>query len=107
MKNFSQPGNVLDLVAPGGGVVSGVGYLIGTILAFAQASVAAGDFAGVVEGVIDAPKLSTDVITQGALLNWNDSNKEFQLATSDKDGAAVAIEAAGNGVTSVKVKLLP
>ena len=107
MKNFVQPGKNLDLIAPSGGVVSGVGYLIGvSILAFAVETKAATEtFVGAVEGVIDAPKLTTDVIAAGAKLNWNDTNKEFQAATSDLDGCATAIEAAGNGVLVIKVKL--
>lgn len=108
MKNFSQPGNTLDLIAPSGGVVSGVGYLINAILAFAiESKAATKTFAGVVEGVLEAPKLTTDVVAAGIKLHWNGTNKEFQLATSDLDNAATAVEAAGNGVTSIKVKLTP
>lgn len=108
MKNFIQPGNQLDLIAPAGGVVSGVGYLIASILAFAVATKSATEtFAGVVEGVVDAPKLTTDVVAAGTKLHWNNTNKEFQLATSDLDDAATAVEAQGNGDTSIKVKLTP
>lgn len=109
MKNYLQPGHTLDLIAPSGGVVSGVGYLIGTsILAFAQSSKAETEvFAGLVEGVVLADKLTTDVMAVGAKVNWNDTNKEFQLATSDLDAAGTVVEAAGNGDTQVKVKLIP
>ncbi len=108
MKNFVQSGNNLDLIAPTGGVVSGVGYLHDSILAFAIASKAQTEiYAGVVEGVIDADKLTTDVMTEGLKVNWNDTNKEFQIATSDLDAAGTVVEAAGNGVLTVKVKLTP
>ena len=108
MKNFSQQGDNLDLIAPTGGVLSGVGYLIGSILAFAIATKDQTEtFSGGVEGVVDAPKLTTDVVAAGVKLNWNDTNKEFQLATSDLDAAGTAVEAAGNGVLTLKVKLTP
>lgn len=108
MKNFSQPGNTLDLVAPSGGVVSGNAFIIGSIFAVANATKAAGEVvAGDVEGVHELDKLVTNVVAVGAKLNFNNTNKELQLATSDLDGVATAIEAAGNGVTKVKVKLTP
>jgi predicted RecA/RadA family phage recombinase len=109
MKNYVQKGDILDLIAPSGGVVSGVGYLIGTsILAFAQASAAVGEtFAGLTEGVINADKLTTDVMAVGAKVNWDDTAKEFKNASGDLDGAATVVEAAGNGDTTVKVKLSP
>jgi predicted RecA/RadA family phage recombinase len=108
MKNFIQPGDTLDLIAPTGGVVSGEGYLIGSIFAVAFATKAATEtFAGKVEGVFEMDKLTTDVVAAGDKLNWNDTNKEWQKATSDLDNAATAVEAAGNGVTSLKVRLTP
>lgn len=109
MKNFLQPGNILDLIAPSGGVVSGVAYLLGaSILAVAQSSEAEGDtFAGLVEGVVSLPKLSTDNMVVGAKVNWNDTNGELQLATSDLDNCATVVEAAAASTTVVKVKLTP
>lgn len=109
MKNMVQPGNTLDLIAPSGGVVSGLAYIIGAaIFAVAVASKAATEtFAGVVEGVVELPKLTTDVVAQGDKLHWNDTNDELQKATSDLDDVCTAVEAAGNGVLTVKVKLTP
>lgn len=108
MKNFLSPGNTLKLIAPGGGVVSGVGYLFGSILAFAQSSEDATNlFSGLVEGVIEAPKLTANVMAVGDKVNWNDSNKEFQNAISDLDNAATVVEAADGTVSLVKVKLTP
>ena len=107
MKNFIQPGDSLDLTAPAGGVTSGQGYLIGDTLAVAVESKAAGEkFAGKVEGVFEMDKLTTDVMAEGVKVNWNNTNQEFQNATTDKDDAAVVVEAVGNGDTKVKVKLL-
>lgn len=107
MKNYLQKGDNLDLIAPAGGVVSGLGYVLGSILVFAMATKAAGEtFAGVNEGVIKAAKLTTDVMAVGAKVNYNNTTKEFQIATSDLDASAIVVEAAGNGDTEVKVKLI-
>ena len=109
MKNFLQPGNVLDLIAPTGGVVSGKPVLEGTsILAVPQATVAQTlVYAGVVEGVFTLDKLSSDNFVVGAKVNWNDSTKEFQLATSTLDNAATVVEAAAGSTTSAKLRLTP
>ena len=89
MKNFLQPGDTLDLIAPGGGVVSGAGVLIGSLFTVATATRAAGEvFAGKKKGVFTLPKLVTDVMAAGAKVNWNDTNDEWQLATTDLDDAA-------------------
>lgn len=109
MKIFIQPGNSLDLIAPAGGVVSGTPLLIGeSILAVPVASKAATEiFAGQVEGVFLLPKLTADVMAAGVKVNFNDTNNEFQNATTDLDDSATVVEAAGNGDTTVKVKLTP
>lgn len=107
-KNFIQQGDNIDVVAPAD-VLSGEGVLVGANLF----GIAVGDalsgkpLAIGVEGVYDVAKLTTDVVAAGAKLNWNDTNTELQLATSDLDGVATAIEAAGNGVLKVQVKLTP
>lgn len=108
MKNFIQPGLTLDLIAPAD-VVSGGRLLVGaSILAFAQANKVSGEtFAGLVEGVVEADKLTADAMVVGVKVNWNDATKEFQLVTSTLDSAATVVEAAGAGKTKVKVKLTP
>lgn len=108
MKNFIQPGDTLDLIAPTGGVVSGKGYIHGQIFAVAQETKAQTEkYAGLVEGVVEMDKLSTDNMTEGLKVNWNASNEEFQLATSDLDNVGTVVEAAAASTTKVKVKLTP
>jgi len=106
MKNFLHQGDTLDLIAPAGGVVSGVGYIHGTIFSVAVVSAAAGEkYAGKVTGVYEMPKLTANVMTEGQSVNWNDTNKEWQNAISDLDGAGVVVEAADGTKSVVKVKL--
>lgn len=109
MKNFIAPGNHVDFIGPSGGVLSGAGVLIGAALFGVAIAAVAENAKGsmVTEGVVVLPKLGTDVVAAGAKLNWNNSTKQLQLATSTADGVATAVEAAGNGVTSVKVRLTP
>lgn len=107
MKNFIQPGKTLDLLAPND-VLSGEAFIIGSIFAVASADALSGeDVVGEVEGVFELPNLTTNVVAVGDKLNWNNTNKELQLATSDLDGVATAIEIAGNGDVLVQVKLTP
>ena len=108
MKNFKQRGKSLDLIAGGGGVVSGQGYIHGSIFAVANETKAAGEkYAGEVEGVFEMAKVTANVMTEGLKVNWNDSNKEWQNATTDLDDAAVVVEAADGTKSLVKVKLTP
>lgn len=108
MKNFENSGNLLTLIAPGGGVISGQGYLFGSIFVVAQSTEIAGDlFSGLVEGVVEMDKLTANVMTQGLKVNWNDTNKEWQNATSDLDDAAVTVEAADGSTSKVSVRLTP
>lgn len=109
MKNFLQRGDSLDLIAPAGGVVSGDAILIGTsILAVAVASKAAAEtFAGEITGVFELPKKTADVFAAGAKASWNNTTKEFQIATTDLDNAATVVEAVDATVSKMKVRLTP
>ena len=105
MKNFLQPGNSIDVALPAD-KVSGDGVMIASLFGVLSASGLSGETRAIeVEGVFSLPKLTTDVMALGAKVNWNNTNFEFQNATSTLDGAATVVEAAGNGDTEVKVKL--
>jgi predicted RecA/RadA family phage recombinase len=109
-KNFIFPGEHIPFVA-GANLTSGQGVAIGTLLGVALTTVLNGatSEAGI-EGVWELPKLSTAVIGAGARLTWDVSAGEFIVAsatTGDVANCAVAIAAAGNGVTTVRAKLTP
>jgi len=64
-KNYVQDGNVLQLTAPAGGVVSGGIYAIGALVVVAIADAKAGEtFAGATNGVWSVP--ATAGLTAGA-----------------------------------------
>jgi predicted RecA/RadA family phage recombinase len=107
-----QEGKVIDWVnGTGADVTSNTVVRIGNILGIALTDIADGDTGSVaIEGVFTCPKVSAAVIAQGESLTWDASASAFDdnaatPATGDVTGApAVAFEAAGNGVTELKVK---
>lgn len=107
MKNYVSPGDTLDLTAPTGGVVAGVAYLIGVIVAVANYSAAEGLIATFSRrGVFTLPKATGQAWTEGAVLYWDNTNKVFTTTASGNTKAGAAVAAAASGDTSGKV-LLP
>lgn len=109
MENYVQSGEVIPFVA-GATITSGQVVAIGNILGVATADVANGATGYArIRGVFTVPKVSGAVIANGESLTWDVSAAAFDdnaatPATGDITGApAVAFEAAGNGVTSMKV----
>ncbi|MEM7223006.1 MAG: DUF2190 family protein [Pseudomonadota bacterium] len=108
MKNFIQPGDVLTVAAPTGGVVSGGVVLINKMLGIAAFDAAeAAEVEVAVAGVFEVPKKSTDAPAVGALLYWDTANGEMTTTASGNTKAGYAAEAAGSGATVVKIRLTP
>lgn len=111
--NFVQDGDVINWTnGTGSAVAAGQVVAIGQILAVALVAIAAGATGSVkTRGVFTVPKVSTAVIAAGESLLWDVSAGKFDAksatpATGDISGApAYAVEAAGNGATTLKVKL--
>lgn len=107
MKNFLQPGDSVDVDAPND-VTSGEGVVIGSLFGVATATKLSGERVALgVKGVYSLPKLSANVMAVGIKVNFNNANKELQIATSTLDNVATVLKAAGNGVTEVEVRLTP
>jgi len=112
-KNQIQRGHILDLTAPGAGVVSGLAELVVGMLAIPQitktaAQVAAGDdqYSGAVEGVFEiAKEPTTAVFTQGEEVFWDDGNKRVDESASGRISVGFATRAAAANDATVKVKL--
>lgn len=106
MDNFIQPGDVITLTAPGGGIGSGSGVLIGNL--FGVAAFAAGEGEGVevaTRGVFTLPKEPTAVIAQGSRVAWDNASKLVDVPAAGRYPIGIAIEAAGNGIVMVSVRL--
>lgn len=110
-KNYIQPGEVIDWTnGTGGAKTAGSVIAIGQMLGVALVDIANGATGSVqIKGVFEVPKVSGAVIAAGESLVWDASAGAFDdnLATpasGDISGApAVAVEAAGNGVTAINV----
>lgn len=110
MQNFVKSGDRLTWTNGGSAVVSGQVVRVGNLLAVACGDIGAGETGELAtEGVFTVPKVSGAVIAQGETLTWDASAAAFDdnaatPATGDVTGAAaVATEAAGNGVTTLAV----
>ncbi len=106
-KNKIQDGKVLSILAPAD-VVAGQVVIAGSIVAAALHAAASGEPLQVdTEGVWEFEKKDvTDVITQGLKVYATAAGKIDKEAT-DNTAAGYAVEPAGNGTTTVRVRLVP
>lgn len=108
--NYTQPGDVLTLIAPAGGVVSGAGYVIGSIFVVALVTAAAGaTFTGRTEGIFRMPKAThatTKAFTAGEAVFWDDGvNKRWDKTATGFFQIGVAVAAAASTDTTVLVRI--
>ena len=105
MKNYVSEGHVVTLTAAYD-VTSGQGLLVGSIFAVATGdALTDAKVEALTVGVMTLPKLSTDVVAQGAKIYWDDTNKECTVTASGNKLIGAALTAAGNGASSVKIRL--
>lgn len=106
MKNYLQEGKTLTL-APAAAVSSGVGYLFGVSLFGVAtndvASGANGEF--ITEGVVEIGKTSALAIAVGDRVFWDATNKVVNKTTTGQQCVGVAVAAAANPSSTVKIKL--
>lgn len=110
MRNYVQPGNVIEVAAAAAAVAPGQVVVIGAILAIANGSAAAGEPYNATRcGVFEVPKAGGAAFNQGQPVYWDVSAGAFASsgapAAGDVSGAAVAWEAAAAGATSALVVL--
>ena len=108
--NYVQDGNVIEWTNGGTAVASGAPVVVGKIMGVALEAIANGASGQVqIGGVFNVPKVSAAVIAQGEPLTWDASAGAFDdsaatPASGDvQGGGAVAMAAAGNGVTTLDV----
>ena len=103
---YDAPGELLEFTAPVGGVTKDVGVKIGDLLVIAQSTEVAGaKFIGLRIGVVEHAKLNAQAWTEGAQVNWDDTNKRFTTVTTGNFRAGVAARAAANPSTTGHVVL--
>lgn len=105
MKNYVQPDDSLDIVAPVGGVTSGQGLLIGSIFGVVSADAAAGDPSVIrVRGVFSLPKAAV-TITAWEKLYWDSTNEVLTNVPASNKYVGIAVEDAGNSAAEAKILL--
>jgi predicted RecA/RadA family phage recombinase len=106
MKNFIQRGDMITVTAPTGGVTSGQGVVVGNLFGVAATTAAEDENVEIATvGVYELPKLASAVIAAGARVAWNDTAKQVVLPGTGMVPIGIATAAAGNGVTTVRVRL--
>lgn len=116
--NQDQGTDVVDHTA-GATYSSGDVVVLGTVagqnctVGIALKDIASGAVGPVaIRGTFNIAKVSAAVIVQGELVDWDSSESEVDdnvatSATGDVPGFGMAMESAGNGVTTIAVQLLP
>lgn len=106
MKVYIQNGHVIRATAPAGGISSDAGMIAGNIFGVACYSSAAGDpIELAVTGVYQLPKETSAILTLGAKVSWDNTTKQVTTPGMGYFPIGVAVEDAGNGATSVNVRL--
>lgn len=106
MKNHIQKGDVITVPAPAGGIAAGEGAIIGNIFGIAAFSAAVGDpLELATTGVYQLPKATAAVLTVGARVAWDNTAKNINVPGTGRFPVGIVTEAAGNGITSVAVRL--
>uniref|UniRef100_UPI00404834B0 DUF2190 family protein n=1 Tax=Yoonia sp. TaxID=2212373 RepID=UPI00404834B0 len=106
MQNYIQNGHIVRVTTPAGGIASGDPLIVGSIFGVAAYSSAEGDPVELsTTGVFQLPKSSAAVLIVGARVAWDNTAKEMNTPAAGRFPIGVAVEAAGNGVTSVVVRL--
>lgn len=91
MKNYVAHGRVLTLNAPYDRT-SGQAAKIGSIIAVATVDVLSGARAEWdVEGVFDVPKATSQAWTEGLIIYWDDTAKNFTSTVGSNTKAGVAV----------------
>ena len=107
MKNFDQPGKVLELTAPAA-VSSGDGVLVGKLFCVATVDIASGEKGNMAhEGVFTLPKNNATAMSEGDAVDWDDTAKEMVATTTGDLHAGIVVKEELAAATTVKVKLTP
>jgi len=106
MKTFIQNGDVITIPAPTGGIASGDGVLVGNLFGVAAATVPEGEPAEVATtGVYTLPKAASAVLVLGARVSWDNAAKAVMTPGTGRYPIGIAAEDAGNGATTIAVRL--
>ena len=102
---YVMSGDVIDYTAASA-VSSGQILLVGARIGVALTSIAVGATGAVrMQGIFTIAKLSTDAMTQGALLYWDNTNSRLTTTSTGNTLAGFCATAAGAGTTTVEISI--
>lgn len=115
MKTFVQPGSILDLTVPAGGVVSGVAIKIGNLIVVPQCTVTAAEvtaagagvlkFAGKLDGVFELAKINAQAWAEGDLIYFSTTSGNMtNVSATGVFLVGAATEVAANPSTVGRVR---
>ena len=105
-RNHIQPGRVLTVPAPTGGVLSGAPVLIGSLFGVAQHDAEEGaDLEILTEEVVELPKATPLAVGIGDRLFWNTTDSVLDKTVTAQVCVGVAVAAAASADTVVRIKL--
>lgn len=105
MENYVHDGEVMPLTAPYDRT-SGQGALVGALFGVATVDVLSGVEANFqVLGVVTLNKTSAQAWTQGALIYWDNTNKEATTTSTSNTRIGCAAAAAANPSSTGNVRL--
>lgn len=105
MSDLYKLGDYIDY-RPGTAVAAGSVVKIGKLIGVAERDIAANTTGAVsLRGIYPVAKLSTDVVAAGDALYWDAVNSRLTVTATGNTFAGHAVEAAGSGVDTVKIRL--
>ncbi len=106
MKNYVQPGMILDLVAPTGGVTVGVPVRIGDFFCIPQeTALVSVAFRGYVSGVFELVKTAGTAWTAGQAVYWDVSTTKVTHDPDKGDCIGYAVAAEASAIVLADVQL--
>lgn len=103
---FVQQGDVIPVVAGGGGIAAGSTQVVGTLVGIALNTAASGATADVMlEGVFTVAKTTGQAWAQGALLYWDSGTSKFTTTVGSNTLSGTAFVAALSADTTGQIRL--
>lgn len=105
MRNYIQPGSVITVPAPAGGVLSGNGVLIGALFGVAATDASEGDDVPLqITGVVDLPK-ANGILGLGVRVYWDAAAGNVTATDTGNTLIGVTVSAAAIGDALARVRL--